>query len=69
MDILELLLSQGEKEEALDAMVIISELEAERDRLLDELQDLEDELNSLKAFCRSEIRKMPPEYIKGKANE
>lgn len=32
-----------------------------------ELEDVSGELASIKDFVKSEIRKMPPEYVKGKA--
>ena len=52
MDILELLLSQGEKEEALDAMVIISELEAELDKVDAKLEQAQAENKRLREAAR-----------------
>ena len=39
------------------------------EQLEDELADRDGDLESLKNFCLSEIKKMPPEYVKGKRNE
>ena len=34
--------------------------------LQDEIAERDGELESLMSFCRSEIKKLPPEYVKGK---
>ena len=52
----------------------VDDLDADKSGLLEIISDLQDEiadrdgeLESLKSFCQSEIKKMPPEYVKGKA--
>jgi hypothetical protein len=50
------------KADKVDLLILVSELQ-------DEVCDRDAELDSIKVFCQSEIRKLPPEYIKYKGDK